>query len=440
MKLFLQPNNLNTMDSLIIFGIFALLVLVVVLPYIIKVKRKEREVILTKNLAADIGSNRPVGDHPLINISLCIGCSSCVDACPEHALGLVKGRSELIYPAKCVGHSICRDACPVGAISITREANSKRSDVPIHSENMESNIPNLFVIGELSGLALIKNAVTDAIQVINYINSLKEKPNKILIIGSGPAGLTAGLACVKHKLNYEILEQNENYGGTIYQYPRRKLVMTSPLEFPTGDSLPKLEYRKEQLLEIWQKLYSKHKLNVRFNSKVTAIHPSENGIFTLDIENQPSENADFVILALGRRGSPRKLNVEGENLPKVSYSLIDAGAYTNSHILIVGGGDSAVEAALALSISKSNKVTVSYRKSEFSRIKARNQERVNKNIDSNIISVIWNSEVTFIGEDFVRLKTETDEVSLKNDAVFIFIGGELPWDLLKKAGVKFGGE
>lgn len=428
------------MDSIIILGIFSLLVLSVVLPYLFMVKRKEREALLTKNLAAEIGSNRPVGDHPLINLSLCIGCSSCVDACPEHALGLVKGRSELIYPAKCVGHSICRDACPVGAITITREANSKRSDVPVHSENMESNIPNLFVIGELSGLALIKNAVTDAVNAIDYINSRKEKPNKIIIIGSGPAGLTAGLACITKKLNYEILEQNENYGGTIYQYPRRKLVMTSPLEFPTGDSLPKLEYRKEQLLDIWQKLYSKYQLNVRFNSKVTSIQSAEKGSFTLEIENQPSENADLVILALGRRGSPRKLNVSGENLPKVSYSLIDAGAYTNSHILVVGGGDSAVEAALALSISKSNNVTISYRKSEFSRIKARNQDRINQKIESKIISVLWNSEVTSIEEDVVRLLTESGEITLKNDAVFIFIGGELPWDLLKKAGVKFGGQ
>lgn len=428
------------MDSLITFGIFFALILLIVIPYILKIKRKEREALHTKTLAADVGSHRPVGDHPLINISVCIGCSSCVDACPEHALGLVKGRSELIYPAKCVGHSICRDACPVGAITITREKNSKRSDVPIHSEFMESNIPDLFVVGELSGLALIKNAVSDALNAVNYISSKKSKPNKIIIIGSGPAGLTAGLACITKNLNYEILEQNENYGGTIYQYPRRKLVMTSPLEFPTGDRLPKLEYRKEQLLEIWEKLYSKHKLNVRFNAKVTAVHYSASEKFRIDIENHPSENCDMVILALGRRGSPRKLNVTGENLPKVSYSLIDAGAYKNSHVLIVGGGDSAVEAALALSIPASNTVTISYRKSEFSRIKARNQDRVTQKIESKVISVLWESEVQSIAEDMVRLQTKTGEVELKNDAVFIFAGGELPWDLLKKTGVKFGGE
>ncbi len=427
------------MDTLIIFGIFLVLIVLIVFPYLRKTKRKEREAIHTKNLAVDVGGQRPVGDHPLIDVTLCIGCSSCVDACPEHALGLVKGRSELVYPAKCVGHSICRDACPVGAITITRENNSQRADVPIHSESMETTVPNMYIVGELTGLALIKNAVSDAAKAIEHISGNPNKPKKIIIIGSGPSGFSAGLACIKKGLNYEILEQNENYGGTIYQYPRKKLVMTSALEFPTGDLLPKLEYRKEQLLDIWEKLYSKYKLNVRFKSKITAIQALPNGEFQIDIENQPSDICDTVILGLGRRGSPRKLGVPGEDIPKVSYSLIDAGAYKNSNILIVGGGDSAVEAALALSIPTTNTVTISYRKPEFARIKARNEERIKKKIDSKQITVLWESEVKEITENSVKLLTPTGETEIKNDAIFIFIGGELPWNLLKNAGVKFGG-
>jgi len=427
------------MDSLIIFGVFIILILLVVFPYVRKIKRKEREAIHTKNIAADVGSHRPVGDHPLIDVSLCIGCSSCVDACPEHALGLVKGRSELVYPAKCVGHSICRDACPVGAIAITREQNSQRADVPLHSHFMESSIPNMYVVGELSGLALIKNAVSDAVKAVDHISEKSEKPKKIVIIGSGPSGFTAGLACITKKLNYEILEQNDNYGGTIYQYPRKKLVMTSAIEFPTGDVLPKLEYRKEHLLEIWEKLYSKHKLNVRFKTKVTAIKKLENGEFSIEIDSQPAERCDVIILALGRRGSPKKIGVPGEELPKVAYSLIDAGAYKNSHILVVGGGDSAIETALALSVAPTNTVTISYRKSEFGRIKARNEERLKTKIEAKRISVLWESEVKEIKENVVKLQTKNGDTEIKNDAVFIFIGGELPWTLLKNAGVKFGG-
>ncbi|MCK6601528.1 MAG: NAD(P)-binding domain-containing protein [Bacteroidetes bacterium] len=379
----------------------------------------------------------PVGDHPLINLSLCIGCGSCVDACPEHALGLIEGHSSLIYPGKCVGHSVCRDACPVEAITITREDHSTREDIPLLSPVQESSVPGLFIAGELAGQALIRVAIQDAIRAVEEIST--RSPGKVLILGAGPGGMTAGLACQEKGIPYVILEQNEHFGGTINHYPRRKLVMTAPVSLPAGEKLTRLEYRKEKLLDLWKLWKEKHHLDIRFGFRVTSISTQPDGSFSVTSSEGETESGKYVILALGRRGSPRKLGVPGETLEKVAYTLIDAAAFKKSRILIVGGGDSAVEAAMALSFQDGNEVTVSYRQSSFSRIKSRNEERLAQLTAKGKIRVIFNSEVLSVEPDAVTVKTEQGTTRIQNDEVFIFIGGELPFQLLKSAGIRFGG-
>ncbi|MCA0446563.1 MAG: NAD(P)-binding domain-containing protein [Bacteroidetes bacterium] len=401
--------------------------------------KQNKSVQQTRNLAETMSSSPgPLGDHPLVNLSLCIGCGSCVDACPEHAMGLVEGHSELIFPGKCVGHAVCRDACPVEAITITQADQSTRSDIPVLNPSKESSVPNLFIIGELAGQALIRVAINDAFKSVAELK--KRNPKHVAIIGAGPGGMTAGMACKEANLTYTVLEQNEHFGGTINHYPRRKLVMTAPVELPLGEKLSKLEYRKEKLLEFWTEWTSKHNIQIQFGSKVNAIQVHEDGSFTITLEGKEPVQCDAVILALGRRGSPRKLNVPGENLEKVAYTLIDAAAFKKSKVLIVGGGDSAVEAAMALSFQEGNEVTISYRQDAFGRIKARNQERIDQYLKKGKIKVIWNSSVTEIDETSVTLSTPEGSITLKNDEVFIFAGGELPFPLLKSAGVKFGGE
>ncbi|NUQ82421.1 MAG: NAD(P)-binding domain-containing protein [Bacteroidetes bacterium] len=426
-------------DTLIILGVFLLLSGIFVLPYILKMNRQNRTVQQSRNLAETMSSaNTPLGDHPSINLTVCIGCGSCVEACPEHALGLVDGHSELIFPGKCVGHAVCRDACPVEAITITQSDVSTRSDIPVLTPSKESSVPNLFIIGELAGQALIRVAINDAIKSVSELK--KRSPDHVIIVGAGPGGLTAGMACKEAGLTYTILEQNVHFGGTINHYPRRKLVMTAPIELPLGERLNKLEYRKEKLLELWTQWTTNHRLTIEFGTKVTSILVESDGRFSVIPEGKDPLSAGAVILALGRRGSPRKLNVPGEELEKVAYTLIDAAAFSSSKILIVGGGDSAIEAAMALSFQKGNEITLSYRQDSFSRIKARNQERIDQYLKSGKIKVIWNSTVREIAESTVTLTTPEGTTTLKNDEVFIFAGGELPFPILKGAGVKFGGE
>ncbi len=181
----------------------------------------------------------------------------------------------------------------------------------------------------------------------------------VLIVGAGPAGTSAALVATQAQLNYLIVEA-QDLGGTILQYPRRKLVMTEPVEIPLYGKLNRYEIEKEELLEIWQTIYRDFHLRLHREERVTVVHKTGD-LFTVKT-NRAEYIARYVVLAMGRRGNPRKLGVPGEAQAKVMYQLIDAQSYTNAHILVVGGGDSAVEAAIGLARQKGNKVSISYRR------------------------------------------------------------------------------
>nr|NIV14758.1 NAD(P)-binding domain-containing protein [Fodinibius sp.] len=254
---------------------------------------------------------------------------------------------------------------------------------------------------------------------------------------AGPAGLTAALSATQHNLSYLLLDQQEP-GGTILQYPRRKLVMTQPVEIPLYGKLKYNEYSKESLLEIWQEIIQKYQIQFDVGHKIEGVQ-RVNGYLKV---SSPKETflAKQVVLAMGRRGTPRKLNVSGEDSSKVAYQLIDAQAYTDTNVLVVGGGDSAIEAAVGLARQKGNKVRISYRKSKFFRIKKKNEDRINRLISQGRVKPIFNSNVLEIKEKSVRLQTEDEIIEIPNDYVFIFAGGTPPFKLLKEMGIQFGGE
>jgi thioredoxin reductase len=165
-------------------------------------------------------------------------------------------------------------------------------------------------------------------------------------------------------------------GGTILQYPRQKLVMTQPVEIPLFGTLKKEEYSKEFPSETWEEIIAKFNLNINTNEKVEKAQRS-NVHFDVVTSNGKYRSRNLV-LAMGRRGAPRKLGVPGEEMPKVLYQLVDAHSYQNKHLLVVGGGDSAVEAAVGLGRQKGNKVSISYRQSKFARVKLKNEHRINE--------------------------------------------------------------
>jgi thioredoxin reductase (NADPH) len=426
-------------DTLITLALAALVIPGVVVPYWRKHRRIERAARERYEKAKIAGLQAAVSMHPHINALSCIGCGGCVDACPEeHVLAIIDGKAVLENGAKCVGHGLCAEACPVGAITMMMAGAGRSADLPILNELLETTVPNMFIAGELGGMGLIRNAINQGKKTVEAIAARPRPKNAgydVAIVGAGPAGLAAGLAAKAKGLRYILLEQGDA-GGTVLQYPRRKIVMTSPVDLPGWGKLKLTETSKENLLEIWQQILVKTKLTVNNNEKVLSIQKQGEN-FVIASAKEQQYTAGSVILALGRRGTPRKLGVPGEELSKVAYRLIDAESYQNCDVLVVGGGDSAVEAAMGLALQGTNRVTVSYRKSEFSRLKPRNVERLAEDVKRKAITLIFNSEVKVILHKEVQFATPEGDKTIPNDYVFIFAGGEMPFEFLKSVGIRF---
>lgn len=426
------------METIFSLLIFIFLVLVIAVPYWLIAEKKKKLIRKMHEKNVNAGITEPATLHPRIDMLSCIGCGGCVKACPENVLGMVNGKPAIINGARCIGHALCADACPVGGITMGFGKPKQGMEIPFYDEHYQSNIEGLYIVGELGGVGLIRNAFSHSIKAVNHIAS-NIRPNKIVdtdiaIIGAGPAGISAGLSAKNHQLRSIIFEQDD-LGGSILHYPRQKLVLTSPVELPLYGKLQISEISKEKLLDLFHGLVQKYQLGVRTGDRVLSIQKDGNK-FQIST-NSGQYTASCVILAMGRRGTPRKLNVPGENLPKVFYRLFDAESFTGKHILVVGGGDSAIEAAVGLARQPGNKVIISYRKEEFFRLKERNEKNILEMKKEGKLSVIFQSQVTQIQTDSVVLQEANHEQKvITNDFVFIFAGGELPSEFLKLIGVK----
>ncbi len=433
------------MDSLFAFLIAVALTGLFVYGYVGSLKKRDSRA----REAAEKGklySEGPKGQHPHIDTTYCIGCGTCTSVCPEgDVLAMLAGKAVIVNGHKCIGHSLCAEACPVGAITMVLASPSMGADMPYLTPEYETSINNLFIVGELGGLALIKNAVNQGRDCIDTItHRVKGKPEvrstpgvyDVLIVGAGPGGISASLRAIENKLNYLTLERDE-IGGTVAKFPRQKLVLTSPVEFPMYGKFKKTELSKENLLAFWDMVLNRADFNAVTGEKVDDIKKGTDGVFTVITPNN-QYRAHAVILALGRNGTPRKLGVKGEELPKVMYRLIEADHYINKRILVVGGGDSAVEAAMGLAHQHGNQVTLSYRKESFSRLKERNASRIADCMRSGKVKVLFNSNPVEVKTDAVTLEVNGSLQEIVNDFVWIFAGGIPPSDFLRKIGVDFG--
>jgi thioredoxin reductase/Pyruvate/2-oxoacid:ferredoxin oxidoreductase delta subunit len=432
------------MDSWFAYLFAALVTLFFVARYVQKNKQKERRARASLE-KGKLFSEGPRGLHPHIDVSHCIGCATCTSVCPEgDVLAMLGGQAVIANGHKCIGHSLCAEACPVGAITMVMASPSLGADLPHLTREYETTIKNLFIVGELGGLALIKNAVNQARDCVDTIAARiglgkirrVQGVYDVLIVGAGPAGISASLRAIERKVNYITLERDE-VGGTVAKYPRQKLVMTSPVEFPMYGKFNKLQLSKEHLLAFWDMVLNRVDFNCSTGEKVEDIRRGEDGVFTV-VTGRGQYRALAVVLALGRAGDPRKLGVKGEELPKVMYRLIEADHYNNKNILVVGGGDSAVEAAMGLASQPGNKVTVSYRQAAFSRIKERNATRVEEFARNGKLKLIFNSNPVEFKALSVVLDVAGQRQELANDFAWIFAGGAPPNDFLKKIGVGFG--
>jgi len=432
-------------DNLISFGLAAGIILAFLLLHFRKIRKQEERT----RAAVEKGklhSEGPRAQHPQIDANYCIGCAACTQVCPEgDVLAMLGGKAVIVNGYKCIGHSLCAEVCPVGAIKMVMASPSVGADLPFLSPEYETSIKNLFIAGELGGLALIKNAINQGRSCVDTIASRATalggpRPASdiydVLIVGAGPAGISASLRAIERKLNYVTLDEGE-IGGTVAKYPRQKLVLTSPVEFPVYGKFKKSELSKEELLAFWNQVIQRVDFRFLKGERVESIDKGPDGIFTI-VSAKNRHRARAIVLAIGKSGSPRKLGVKGEDLPKVMYRLIEADHYVHKRILVVGGGDSAVEAAMGLAHQVGNTVTLSYRQAAFGRIKERNARRLEEFVRKGKLKVIFNSNPVEFISDAVMLETKGSIQKLPNDYVWIFAGGEPPTAFLKKIGIAFG--
>lgn len=432
-------------EKLIIYGIVALFLTGVVIVYIRKLRRESRIVEDKIKLAKEEGLFEPVSLHPVVDVNSCIQSGACIRACPEHdILGIRNGKAFVINASQCIGHGACFHACPTQAISLHIGTEKRGVDLPHVNHYFETNVKGIYIAGEIGGMGLIKNAIEQGKQAVdNLVKGISAKGKfeyDLVVVGAGPAGISATLQAKKHGLKTATLEQ-DSLGGTVYTFPRKKIVMTAPMDLPLRGKIKLYETSKQELLNLWNDVLGKNSVEIQENKKVDSI-TIENGGFRVNTKDGSEYSANKVLLAIGRRGTPRKLNIPGEISTKVAYRLLEPELINGKNIVVVGGGDSAIESAILL--ADENKVTLSYRSAAFSRLKPRNKLAIEELISAKKVNVLLKSNLISIEENNVKIKIddEPEPMQLENDLVYIFAGGELPTQFLKNVGIeittKFG--
>lgn len=426
-------------EEIAIYGIAGLFCLLVIFIYVRSQRKASQRVAVKIEKAKLDGTFEPISLHPEIDLNTCIKSGACIEACPEKdILGIINGKAALINASQCIGHGACFHACPVEAISLVIGTEKRGVDLPHVNHNFETNVPGIYIAGELGGMGLIKNSVEQGEAAVESIvrSGFKRDASMydLIIVGAGPAGISASLTARKHQMNFLTLEQ-DSLGGTVFNFPRSKIVMTAPMNLPLYGKVKLFNTSKTELLDIWRPLLAQNNISIREQSKVEKIEMEPDG-FRVSLLSGESFKTKNVLLAIGRRGTPRKLGIPGEELEKVAYKLLEPENIHNQKVIVVGGGDSAIESALLL--MSQNQVTLSYRGEAFSRLKPKNRERIDEAMANNRLQVILKSNLNKIETDNVWMTMEGNggPVNMPNDLVYIFAGGELPTQFLEKSGVK----
>ncbi len=419
------------------FALYGLILALIWVGYAVLTRKRENRSLAIKTAAIEAGLTEPFSMHPVIDPAICVGCGTCVSACPEgDVLGLIGGRAELVAPTHCIGHGECAKACPTGAISLVFGTARRGVDLPQIGGDFQTSVPGLFIAGELGGMGLIRNAVEQGRQAVEAIRKLpglgQSGQLDLIIVGAGPAGIAAALTAKSHNLRYTIIEQDD-LGGAVFKYPRGKVVMTAPVVLPLVGSVKFRETTKEALLKFWRSVESAQKLDIRYRERVERIDRETDG-FAVHT-NRGVEKSNTVLLAIGRRGTPRMLGVPGEDLSKVVYQMIEPEQYRGKHVLVVGGGDSALEAVLRIAEQSAASVTLSYRGAHFSRARMANRQRAELLVKQGVLKMLMPSEVKAISAMSVDIDCAGNRITLANDAVIICAGGVMPTEFLKQSGI-----
>jgi len=431
-------------DTLIYVVVVGAVALIAAAPIIIVRWLHDRRVGKALAAAKRLGYNETLTLHPSVDEGKCIGCRECVRNCPEaDVLDTFKGKAVVVNATECVGHGLCERVCPVGAITLVVGTEARGLEIPKLTEHFETNVQAMYVVGELGGMGLLRNAIWQATQAVKHIAqhppSAPPGGTPVLIVGAGPAGLAAAVSAKASRLDFRIIEQGE-MGGSILHYPRRKLVMTHPASLPGIGEFPFREIEKEPLMQFWRKTAESLGITIEEGMTLQKVERGARGFTATTTKGEI--RAAVVILALGRRGSPRRLEVPGETSAKVMYRLLEPQQFDGKHVLVVGGGNAALEAAVSLSARPVASVTLCHRRDVFAGARAAVIEKLLAAEKVGKVEVLRNARVTTIGETSVTLDVAGTAVERPNDAVFVMVGGVPPYDLLKGAGVdlqtKFG--
>ena len=423
------------MSNLLYQAIYLVPILLLVVIYGRGRVKHQRKAVALWNENLESGLTEPPTLHPVFELAKCFGSGACVKACPENAIGIINGKGALINPAHCIGHGACEPVCPTKAIRLVFGTEKRGMEIPQVSTNFETNVPGIFIAGELGGMGLIRKAVEQGKKSMEHIAKRPRATNgyDVVIVGAGPAGISASLAAQSMGLKFVAVDMEDSLGGTTYHYPRNKIVMTAPMNLPIIGEIKVKEITKEALMELWTGVLNKVQMPIHFSERMEDIKPDGDGFMLLTSKHV--YRTQSILLAIGRRGVPRKLGVPGEDVSKVVYRLIEADQYRNQHVVVVGGGDSALEAALDIAAEPGTTVTLSYRGAAFNRVKIKNRKRLEDAIAEDRLNQMLDSQVVNITEKKIRIRSGGDESEMPNDAVIVCAGGELPTPFLKKIGV-----
>lgn len=440
-----QGEMLDLISDNISYVGFVIMFAIAIFSIARKTKKNKKAIsTLEKNIRENL--NEPLTLHPEIDESLCAGCGACVKACPEgEILQLINHKAALVYPTKCVGHGACEQACPFDAIDLVFGTKTRGMDIPRISPDYETNIAGLYIAGELGGMGLIRNAIKQG-RLAAMHAVLKSKTIKVIadydifVIGAGPAGFSSALTALEQKLKYKLIDQN-TFGGTIFNFPRKKIVTSHPIDIPIfGTKKFKSNIvSKEEMLEVFNKIKTENKLKISERESFKNLKVLENGLFEIETD-KGIYSTKKVILAMGVRGSPRRLGLQNEDMPKVTYNLIDPDEYQNVSVAVVGGGNAGLEAAQYLSKKHlKNKVYLIVRggpEEAFSRANEQNQKIIFDLEREKTITILYDSSIKAIETEYIIVKKGEEEIKVKNNFIFIFAGAEVPFKFLMSLGIK----
>ena len=394
------------------------------------------------------GTSRPV--VPLvhsINDDRCTGCDACVAVCPTDVLELVGNKSRVVRGGDCIQCEQCALVCPTAALVMhPRGTVAPSLRMPLLDEHYQA-ADGLYLIGEASGKPLLKNASNLGRAVVEHMvaTGLQRGPARrglleavdVAIVGSGPAGLSAALTAAEHGLRFVVLEKDELVASTVARWPLDKECMAEPYDVRALGLLPVWDTGRDELLARWHEILAEREIVVRTREAVEEVWRSDGGFELRTSRGQLC--AERVVLAVGTRGKPRRLGVPGEHLPHVAPLLTDPARHRGQRVLVVGGGDSAVEAAISLAEAGARPL-LSYRGRALSRCKAKNRQRLEGLVRLGAVDVRFSTTVTELCIEHAMLSTAGTQERVWCDAVLVCIGGDAPVKWLSAAGVQFGDE